>query len=362
MTHGSAVPSETSSSAVGALDSLDSISPEWDALADRVGVPPFLRPGWFSAFADAFGSTALEVLTVRRDGRLVGVVPLDRARGVLRSLTNWHTPEFAFVAEDEAAVRALADAICDRGGRQVSLWFLNPTNPDYEICRDRARAGGRRVVARTLERPPYVAVDSEWETFESRVDAKLRRDLRRRRRLLDSEGSVSFEVLDGTERLNASLEEGFGVEASGWKGEQGTAIASSPETTAFYTQIARWAASRGWLKLAFLRLDGRPLAFHYGLEYGRTYYLLKGGYDPAYRRFAPGKLLVAFMIERAFAESLQRFDFGGEDEPFKAEWASGHRELALLQLFAPSVGGLIEWTAYAYGRPLAKRVVTLVRR
>jgi CelD/BcsL family acetyltransferase involved in cellulose biosynthesis len=357
-----AVPGESSLSSVEAHSSLDSIAPEWDDLADRAGAAPFLRPGWFLAFADAFGSTALEALTVRRHGRLVGVAPLDRAGGVLRSLTNWHTPEFAFVAEDEAAVQALAEAVCDRWDGQVALWFVNPTNPDYEVCRGVARARARRVVTRTLERPPYVAVDREWRSFETGVDAKLRRDLRRRRRLLEAQGKPSFEVLDGTEGLDALLAEGFGVEGSGWKAEQGTAIVSRAETRRFYTEIARWAAPRGWLRLAFLRLGGRPLAFHYGLEDGQTYYLLKGGYDPEYRRFAPGKLLVAFMIERAFAENLEKFDFGGEDEPFKAEWASGHRELVLLQLFAPSVRGLIEWTAYAYGRPVAKRVVGLVRR
>jgi CelD/BcsL family acetyltransferase involved in cellulose biosynthesis len=350
------------SSSVEAHNSLDSIAPEWEALADRVGVPPFLRPGWFLAFAEAFGSTALEVLTVRREGGLVGVAPLHRAHGVLRSLTNWHTPEFAFVAEDQTAVRVLVEALCDRGGRQVALWFVNASNSDYEICRGLGRARGRRVIARTLERPPYVAVDREWRSYETGVDAKLRRDLRRRLRLLNCEGNTSFEVLDGTERLDALLEEGFRVEASGWKGERGTAIASRSDTGRFYSQIARWAAPRGWLRLAFLRLDGRALAFQYGLEAGHTYYLLKGGYDPKYRRFAPGKLLIAFMIERAFAKRLERFDFGGEDELFKAEWASGHRELMALQLFAPTVRGLIDWTAYAYGRPLAKRVVALVRR
>lgn len=349
-------------SSVEAHNSVDSIAHEWDALADRVGAPPFLRPGWFSAFADAFGSSRVEVLTVHRDGRLVGVAPLQRVRGALRSLANWHTPEFAFAAEDDSAMQELAETVCDRGGPQVSLWFVNPANQDYEICRAVAHTRGHRFVARTLERPPYVAVDRPWESFENAIDAKLRRDLRRRRRLLESAGNVSFEVLDGTARLDAVLDEGFRIEASGWKGEQGTAIASRPETRRFYTQIARWAAPRGWLRLAFLRLDDRALAFQYGLEDKQTYYLLKGGYVPAYRRFAPGKLLVAFMIERAFAENLERFDFGGEDEPFKAEWTSGHRELRLLQLFAPSARGLIEWTAYAYGRPLAKRVVAAVRR
>ena len=48
--------------------------------------------------------------------------------------------------------------------------------------------------------------------------------------------------------------------------------------------MARWAAAKGWLRLAFLRLDGKPLAFDFGLNDGNTLYSLKTGYDEAYRR------------------------------------------------------------------------------
>ena len=36
--------------------------------------------------------------------------------------------------------------------------------------------------------------------------------------------------------------------------------------TTFYRRVAAWAAERDWLRLAFLRLDGRPLAFDLALE------------------------------------------------------------------------------------------------
>jgi hypothetical protein len=68
------------------------------------------------------------------------------------------------------------------------------------------------------------------------------------------------------------------IEASGWKGERGAAIISRPETRSFYTEVSRWAARNGWLRLAFLRLDGRALAFQCGLEDGGTHYFLKGGF------------------------------------------------------------------------------------
>jgi CelD/BcsL family acetyltransferase involved in cellulose biosynthesis len=347
---------------VDVYGSIGELASAWDALVDRTGSPPFLRPGWFAAHRAAFGSGTLELFAAHREDRLVGVAPLARARGVLASLTNWHTPEFAFVGEDEAALRTLAEAVCSRRTRRVSLWFANPVNPDYDACFQSAHARGRRVLTRTLERPPQVDVGGDWDAYEAGVSARVRRDLRRRRRLLEREGSVSLEVLDGTTRLDSLLEDGFRVEASGWKGEQGIAIASSPETRRFYTEIARWAALRGWLRLAFLRLDGHPVAFQYGLEDGRRYYFLKGGYDVAFSRFAPGRLLLASMIERAFVERLELFDFGGEDEPFKREWANAARELVLIQVFPRTLPGLVEWAAFAHGRPLAKRVLALAGR
>ncbi|HKP88939.1 MAG TPA: GNAT family N-acetyltransferase, partial [Thermoleophilaceae bacterium] len=40
------------------------------------------------------------------------------------------------------------------------------------------------------------------------------------------------------------------------------------------------AAEQGWLRLAFLRLDGRAIAFDMCLEHGGAFYVLKGGFDP----------------------------------------------------------------------------------
>ena len=58
---------------------------------------------------------------------------------------------------------------------------------------------------------------------------KLASELRRRRRRLEEEGRFSFEVVDGREQLPVLLDEGFAVEAAGWKGEQDKAISSRSE-------------------------------------------------------------------------------------------------------------------------------------
>jgi Acetyltransferase (GNAT) domain len=86
------------------------------------------------------------------------------------------------------------------------------------------------------------------------------------------------------------LEDGFRIEGSGWKVERGTVIASNPRLVGFYIDGARWATKLGALRQSFLRLDDGPIAFRFGLEDNRVCYLLKGGFDVDYAKYAPGQL------------------------------------------------------------------------
>jgi CelD/BcsL family acetyltransferase involved in cellulose biosynthesis len=336
---------------------LEPVAGDWEALADEVEAAPWLRPGWIAAWERAFGRGSVEIVALRRNSRLVGLVSLERRLGVLSSTSNWHTPGFALLSENDEARRELARALFAKGGRRVVLAFVPSSDPSLEACRAAAEDARYRLIVRTVQRSPYIDVDGDWAAYAERRDAKLRRELRRRRRRLSEQGELGLDVADGSERLDEFLEEGFGVEGAGWKGDRGTAIASHPATRRFYVDIARWAARRGWLRLAFLRLDGRAIAFDYALEEGRTHYLLKTGYNPAYRAFGPGMIIREAMLSRAFSSGMRRYEFLGDATTWKLEWADGTRELKVLQGFAPSALGIVDWTAFAFGRPLAKRAL-----
>lgn len=347
------------------LDSIEPIVPDWDDLATLAGAAPFLRPGWFQAWWRSFGRGRLEIATLRRDGRLAGVAPLSRRWGTILSVANVHSPLFSLLAEDVAAESALVDWIFDRSPLHTSLCCLDAeAHGTAELARA-ARSRGRRLLTVTMQRSPYVEVDGDWERFEGGLSAKFVADLRRRRRGLERAGEVSIEVTDGSERLGELLAEAFRIEPSGWKDKRGTAIVSSPKTRRFYEEIARWAALRGSLRLAFLRLDGRPIAFQYALEDGGSWYFLKGGVEPEAKRFAPGKLLVHAMLERAFANRLRSFEFLGADEAWKNDWRPAHRELLLQHSFLRTPVGLGLSSAIAawrlVGLPLAKRTLGWAR-
>jgi len=238
---------------------------------------------------------------------------------------------------------------------RIDLRSLDPRDPLLAELRGAARSHGRSMIERVTERQPCVEVTGTFEQYEAGLARKSRKELRRMRRRLEDEGEVIFEFADGRDRLDALLDEGFEIEGSGWKTEAGTAIQAVPEVRRFYTEIARWAASRGWLRLAFLRLDGRPLAFDLCLEACGAFYALKGGFDVEYRRFGPGSLLTYESLRRAFENGLDSYEFLGSDDPYKMQWTSTTRERARLQVFSRSLAGRMQDAAWRYGRPLVKR-------
>lgn len=347
------------------IDVLHSVAPiagEWDELCDATEASPFLRPGWFSCWLDAFGAGSTWILTARRDTKLVGVLCLERKAGVTRSASNWHSPEFGIAAEDDGVRSALVARMIDEGGRRCSLGFVDAGEELARSWQQWTGAARRRSVVRVLERSPFVTTTGEWETYEASLAKKLRSELRRRRKRLEERASLEVEVLDGSSSLTETLREGFAIEQAAWKGERGTAINSSEQTRRFYEGVARWAAERGWLRLCFLRSGDDRLVFDLSLETGGVHYLLKTGYDPEFRKLAPGMLMRREMLKRAFDGDVRSYEFLGSDNPWKLEWTDSVRERLLLQAFARTPGGWAEWVAFVHGRPLAKKAVARLRR
>ncbi|MBU1226082.1 MAG: GNAT family N-acetyltransferase [Actinobacteria bacterium] len=337
----------------------DPLHLEWADLADRVGASPFARPGWVLAWAACRG-VDVELIGVRREGALVAALPIVRAPEGVVTPTDWHTPRFEAIALDEEALADLAGTTVARRDRYLRLGFLDADGPTQRAFTGALLAGGYHLRLRTVLRSPYLRLSTSWEDYLAEWPSKRRSDLGRRRRRLDEQGAVAFEIHDGTERLDELLSEGFEVEASGWKGGQGTAIATEG-TESLYRQAAAWAASQGTLRLGFLRVDGRAIAFDYCFEIGATHYLVKTGFRPEFSAFAPGKLLRAFMIETAFGRGLDTYDFVGDDDAWKMEWTDTVRTTVIMEAHAPGLLGSITRAAGFLGR-VVRRLKRSMRR
>jgi CelD/BcsL family acetyltransferase involved in cellulose biosynthesis len=109
-------------------------------------------------------------------------------------------------------------------------------------------------------------------------------------------------------------------------------------------------------------VDGRPIAFAYGLEAGGIYYDVKVGFDPGWAKFAPGVMLLRERLRQAVSNEGRRFEFLGGPEPHKLDWTETCHGLLRFQVFARTPAGLASRMAWRYGRPAARRGLALVRR
>jgi CelD/BcsL family acetyltransferase involved in cellulose biosynthesis len=342
---------------VVAHDSFAEIAEEWEELADRVGASPFVRPGWFAAWFDAFGDGEPTVLAVRDGERLAGVLPLVARRRRLRSPTNTHTPVFDLVAEDAETARVLAGELLGRRFHQLDLAYLDPGGPLFKAFSGAAGAPGRgpRILSTVLMRSPYVPLHGDFEAFRAGLPRNFRRQLDRRRRRLGELGELTFEFSDGGDDLDGLLDVGFELEASGWKVGEGTAIRSSERRIRFYRALAEWARSHGWLTLAFARLDGRPIAFDLCIEQGGRTYALKGGYDPEFAKYGASFLLIEETIARGYAAGGESYELLGDADDYKLQITDTVRERMVLQAFSRGPAGFARYLGYARVRPAVKR-------
>lgn len=344
------------------------LEPEWNALVEATSDELFYRHEFLRVWVDNFAPGArLRILTSRDgEGRLCAALPLMLERttllGVpvrqLSATANSHSCRFDLIArEPEAAAAAfLAHLRSDKGWDVLRLTDVPEGGAGWKLY-EAARAVGLPVGTWESLQSPYVPLPATHEAYLATLQSKFKANVRRRRRKLEERGRVSVERVDGGLLLDAKLEEGFLLELSGWKGERGTAMAQDPATRGFYTELARDAAYRGRLALYFLRLDGRAVAFHYGLTHDGRYFLLKTGYDEALKECSPGQLLMDEVLADCIQRGLREFDFLGPDMVWKRDWTDKARRHTWLYVFNASAFGRALCTAKFRWLPVAKGLV-----
>ena len=322
-----------------------SIRDEWEALAERQPIP-FLRHAWLRTWWDAFGEGELCVCVVREDGRLAAGLPLRAA--------NEHTPLGGALGEGDA-LAVLANAVTSECSA-VELPSLAVDDPFAAALADAGRRHGRVVLREPHLTQPVVELPRDFDDYLRWIPKNLRKDTARRRRRLDEEHDVRFDLVVEPVDVDAELARGFAVEQRNWKGRRGTAIAADPKTLRFYRELGRAFAAEGRLRLSRLVVDGEEAAFDFCvLDHGRLW-SLKFGFDESYARFGPGNVLTLAEIERCCELGLDALELLGDAEPWKQRFAQGTRPLVNLRVYARRPLPLARYAYRRLLRPTARRV------
>jgi CelD/BcsL family acetyltransferase involved in cellulose biosynthesis len=359
--------------AIGAL------AAEWERLRAEVAAAggtrgPFLAASWFAVFAASLArGRALKLLVAHRGGRVCGILPLYAERRalsgvparVLRSLSDDHSSRFDLLADGDEAVAALFAHLA-RDGSWDALELRDVPDGVRATGVDRlvavARAAGFPEARWPSLVSPYLPLPATPAALDAQLDAKFRSNLRRRARKLTAEvGPIALERVTtaGPDRgrLDAALDDAFRLEAAGWKGQLGTAIACDAGLTARYRALARSFGDR--LALYFLKVGGVRRAFHFALVEGGVYYLLKPGYAPELASYGLGHLLVDAVARELIQARVRELDFLGDEMPWKREWTARARPQSWRYVFRPTAFGR---ALHAWKFRLAPAVARLRRR
>lgn len=278
----------------------------WDELAARAVEPNPFFESWFLLPAlkahDTEGN--VRILLLESEGQWLGLVPISHDRRYY----HWPVPQLCswlhgncFLGQPLIArghemafwrgLLAWADRNC-RSGLFLHLPHV-PLHSRSTVALAEVLAQQRRSAA-LVHREDRAMLQSQLAPdayLGASLSGKKRKELRRQNARLSELGAVTVERREGGEGLCEWIDAFLDLEASGWKGQAGSAMAASSATTGLFRDALRGAAQRGKLERLAILLDGRPIAMLANFLAAPGAFSFKTAFDETYSRYSPGVLL-----------------------------------------------------------------------
>ena len=341
------------------LSSLEAVQEAWSELAQKSG-NVFATWEWARLWWSHFGRDRPLLVTACRtaEGRLFAILPLYMwlvgPLRVVRFLGHGPADQLGPICEPEdrgAAANALRRMLAETY-RQWDV-FLGERLPGDEHWS--SLLGARRLAREGS--PVLLTRGTGWEEYLSSRSANLRQQIRRRERNLARDHELRYRLADDPRRLREDLDTLFALHRARWDERESTFAAA---WESFHREFAACAFERGWLRLWFLELDGRPRAAWYGFRFGDIESYYQAGRDPAWENSSVGFVLLVQSIRAALMDGVREYRFLRGGEPFKHRFADADPGLETIGVARGASGA----TALAAAATLARRrpVAALRRR
>lgn len=331
----------------------------WDALAQNASEPnPFFESWYLLPSLRHLPQTEdVMILRYERAGRLAGLLPIVRSgryyRWPMPQVASWlhpncfcGTPLVAKGAE-HAFWQAVLDWADGQGGASMFMHLRGMVMHGalHSALNEIARDGGRQVeIVHVEERALLASELSPDAYFEASLSGKKRKELRRQANRLSEEGHVAIERRTDPNGVAEWCAAFLTLEAAGWKGKAGSALANDDGTARLFCESLAGAADKGRLERLTLSLDGQPIAMLATFLTPPGAYSYKTAFDERYARYSPGVLL-----QRENLAVLGREDIAWTDSCASADhpmidhlW----RERRTVARFSIAIGGALRRAAF----------------
>ena len=310
---------------------------EWRTLAERAIEPNgYYLPAWELAVnASAHGRTGVSALSAWRDASPNQLARIELAPsedpasepaqliGLLPVVSLWRACKIPLPALASASpYGTLCTPLLDRGlaeeaanglmceARKTGAYALILSDVSLNGAAMKAftmalrQDGLQPIVLHSHLRACLDARREADEVFRDALSAKKLKELRRQRNRLAEHGEVRFTVARTTEEVAQAVEVFLALEASGWKGERGTALRQREGDLSFIRSATRGLSETGQCEIVTLHAGETPVAAAVVLRHQDRAFYFKLGIDERFAKFSPGVQLTLDLTRHLCADAV----------------------------------------------------------
>lgn len=298
---------------------------DWSAFvsADPAGTF-FHTPQYLKLYWEEFGLETGHLLFgfAEEDGVQTGAVAFERVGQTLRFLGGTEVTDYmgpVAVPEVQSTVAKELFAALDKleTWSEADLRGLPEDRAWLPLLAEAAAAQGFGVEVADDQNgvAPALALPGSYEEYLQHLPSKLRHEIKRKARRLESEVGPWHICLATSENLEVFLDRFLDLHRTS-EGPKG--VFMQPGMEIFFRRLGEAFLPRGIFNLTFIELEAhRKLAGTIGFRFEGTYYLYNSAFDREYQAASPGMILVAEDIRIAIEGGCSVFDLLKGDYAYK---------------------------------------------
>ena len=356
---------------VNTYDGFLSLEGIWNNLLSKSDINiPFMTFEWMSIWWKNYGKASdLLILLIKNDGAVIGIAPLMKTRINLRGLSvkaitfivNAHSNRagFILIAEKKQAVHRIIDFLL-KSDLVFDIILFDMVEMNSETDRNVAEVL-EEIKSKHVRLPsnisPYIQIRGIYDQYLNAVSKNLKAKLNHIIRMMKETPDYRIIRYSNTD-IEKAMSEVLEVSRETWQYDEGTAIASTAESTSFYSSLADVFGKKGCLELWVFKIKEQPIAFQFNLDFGNKIYCLKTGYKKEYSKLNAGKIIRRVSIENCFDGKKEEYDMLGDISSDKMRWTSLTRQHDKYYIYKSTVFGRALYFIESKVMPLARSLHT----
>ena len=320
---------------------------EWNSLLEKsVTNEIFLLWEWMYSWWDVFkdGSKELYILRGKNSkGEMIGIAPLyvqkqrlfgNLKRNILRFCSSLETyPDHLDIITTKEYGELFSEAILKHLIQKDEDWDLIILDGVHEnaiikkyLSSSREKIKGLFITSAPNSTCPYLIINKGFNDYLKSFSPKKRQTLLRKRKILMNREKALLKTVHSDEEPEKHIQELFVLheERARRKGIKTTFLGE--DLYKFHSKTIHYLLKEGKVILTCLYKEYPPLVSYYCFKHNQKYYYYQAGLSHEGEKKSAGTVLFSLIIEDAFKERCEEFDFLRGSEEYKFYWTKSYRK------------------------------------